>query len=261
LVKVAYSGPIKVIHGANDGLFEVAGAPVGSVQASLVEAFNIPGDALAFVNGKVVEYEYRLQTNDVLEFMRPWGRKGTGSWWGRDHSENEPNDYYPTPVLATRALLEREEFGTTVWEPACGDGAISRALEQVGYRVISSDIVDRGYGHVENFLSSRRRVESIITNPPFKLAEEFIRRALDLTTFKVAMFLRLSFLESQQRYHLFTQTPLKAVYVFSRRLTLYRAGIARSGSGAVAYAWYVWQHGYRGEPRLRWMSPEAGMGR
>jgi len=245
---------VKVIHGANDGVFDVAGCPVFSVRLSLVDAFNIPPDALSFVNGEQVGSEYLLVPGDTLEFVRQSGEKG-GNPWGRNHPNNDPYDFYPTPPWATRALLEREAFGGVVWEPACGEGAISEVLKREGYRVISSDIVDRGYGRVVDFFRSTRRSGSIVTNPPYTLAEEFVRKALAVTTQKVAMLLRLSFLESQQRYRLFRETPLETVYVFSRRLSLNRGGVEAPSSGAVAYAWFVWRHGYQGEPRLRWLPP------
>lgn len=245
---------VKVIHGANDGVFDLAGCPVSGVRASLVDAFNIPEDAEEFVNGELVGSNYTLKQGDTLEFILRWGQKG-GSPWGRDYPNNDPYDFYPTPPWATKALLVKEAFGRDVWEPACGDGAISDVLKQAGYRVNSSDIVDRGYGRVEDFLRSKKRSESIVTNPPFKLAEEFVRKALAVTTFKVAMLLRLSFLETQQRYRLFQETPLETVYVSSRRLSLYKGGIEVLSSGAVAYAWFVWRHGYRGKPRLRWLPP------
>ena len=254
---VAERRGVKVIHGVNDGVFEVAGATVCRLQGSLVDAFNIPPDALPFVNGEQVDGDYLLSPNDTLEFVRQWGQKGANPW-GRDYPNNDQHDFYPTPPSATQALLDREAFGRVVWEPACGDGAISEVLKQKGYRVISSDIVDRGYGRVEDFLRSTRRPESIVTNPPYTLAEEFVRKALAVTTNKVAMLLRLAFLESQQRYRLFKETPLESVYVFSRRLSMAQGGAERLSSGAVAYAWFVWRHGYRGEPRIRWLPPDAG---
>jgi len=170
--------------------------------------------------------------------------------------DREKDDFYPTPEPATRALLAKEVFGPRIWEPACGDGAISEVLKQADYRVLSTDLVDRGYGKVADFLSTSKTVESIVTNPPYALAEEFVKKALQSTTYKVAMFLRLSFLESQRRYDLFQRTPLEAVYIFSRRLSLHRNGIDSGNSGVVAYAWFVWRHGYRGEPRLRWFDPK-----
>ena len=67
---------VKIIHGANDGVFEVAGAKVETVRASLVDAFNIPADALAFVTGEQVERTYRLHPDDTLEFVKQKGKKG-----------------------------------------------------------------------------------------------------------------------------------------------------------------------------------------
>jgi excisionase family DNA binding protein len=73
---INHCGRVKVIHGATDGIFEVAGASVESVQASVVDAFNVPAWAIAFVNGTLVGGRRWLLPNDVLEFVMPWGRKG-----------------------------------------------------------------------------------------------------------------------------------------------------------------------------------------
>ena len=99
-----------------------------------------------------------------------------------DHENREKDDFYPTPEPATRALLRSETFGPRIWEPACGDGAISRVLEQAGHEVISTDLFDRGFGEARiDFLMERRLLAPhIVTNPPFKLAEAFVRHALDL---------------------------------------------------------------------------------
>jgi hypothetical protein len=70
-------GKVKVIHGANDDTFDgLVGQKVSTVRASLVDAFNIPGDALALVNGNQVDNGYTLQQNDVLEFIKQAGVKG-----------------------------------------------------------------------------------------------------------------------------------------------------------------------------------------
>lgn len=78
-------------------------------------------------------------------------------------------EFYPTPPEATRALLSVESFEGSIWEPACGDGAISKVLEAAGYQVISTDLIDRGYGAGgHNFLKSDRPLaKNIITNPPY----------------------------------------------------------------------------------------------
>lgn len=78
-------------------------------------------------------------------------------------------EFYPTPPEAVRALLSMESFEGSVWEPACGDGAISRVLEAAGYQVVSTDLIDRGYGAGgQDFLKSDRPLaKNIITNPPY----------------------------------------------------------------------------------------------
>ena len=169
----------------------------------------------------------------------------------------DPYDFYVTPREAILPLLEKETFGKTIWEPCCGNGAISEVLEAAGYDVYSSDLIDRGYGDVADFLvpATQHIVDSVVTNPPFNRAEEFIRKALECTRFKVAMLLRLKFLESMQRRPLFQETPLKHVYVFSDRVTMYPGDEPNrgNGSGFEAYAWYVWEQGYEGTPQIDWI--------
>jgi hypothetical protein len=79
-----------------------------------------------------------------------------------------PFEFYPTPPEATRALLSVESFEGTVWEPACGDGAISKVLMAAGYQVVSTDLIDRGFGQGGcDFLKSTEPLaRNIITNPP-----------------------------------------------------------------------------------------------
>jgi len=67
--------PVKVIHGANDGLFNIAGTTVSKLRASLSDVFNIPADALAFVNGEQVDPSYRLLASDTVEFVKQYGEK------------------------------------------------------------------------------------------------------------------------------------------------------------------------------------------
>ena len=172
----------------------------------------------------------------------------------RFNNFDENKDFYPTPRIATEKLLEREVFEGDIWEPACGDGAISKVLEEKGMTVFSSDLVYRGYGEQADFLSISKLTASsnIITNPPYKIAEEFLNQALIMADRKIAFLLRLTFLESEGRYNLLTQSPLKTVYVFSKRLPIYKNGIV-GNSGMVAYAWYVWEKGYEGKPIIEWI--------
>lgn len=170
----------------------------------------------------------------------------------------DPYNFYPTPPPVTEALLEVEDFGSQVWEPACGDGAISEALSKHGYEVASSDIVDRGYGEVEDFFESDRTAESIVTNPDYDYSEQFVRTALERTTHKVAMLLPLAFLSSRGRYDLLRSSPLKCVYVFTGRVSLHPPGQRRSrDNGRETFAWFVWEHGYEGSPTIHLFPPDV----
>ena len=85
--------------------------------------------------------------------------------------DREENDFYPTPETATEALLKKQKFEGNIWECACGDGAISKVLLKHGYKVYSSDLIDRGYGSTgKDFLNSDLKADNIVTNPPFNLA-------------------------------------------------------------------------------------------
>ena len=90
------------------------------------------------------------------------------------------NDFYPTPSIATLKLLEKEKFEGDIWECACGDGAISKILTSQGHFVFNSDIIDRGFNdETINFLETNRKINNIITNPPFKLSLEFALHGLN----------------------------------------------------------------------------------
>ena len=166
----------------------------------------------------------------------------------------DSHDFYPTPPSATEALFRRETFDGMVWECASGNGSMSKVIEKYN-QCFSSDIrTDEGvYGAKEmNFLQTSLPFPNIITNPPYKLAESFVYHALDIVTLKVAMFLKLVFLESTSRYKLFRTTPLRTVYVFSKRQTLSPYGEVTTG-GLIAYAWFVWDKSYDGKPMLDWI--------
>ena len=165
------------------------------------------------------------------------------------------DDFYPTPPSATLALLSVEEFAGSIWEPACGDGAISRLLEDRGHTVVSTDLVDRGFGTggVDFLLDHRTRAANIVTNPPYTLGQAFVEHALGRTDGKVAMFLKLVFLEGQRRRRLFETSPLARVWVLSERLAVPRDGASYTHRGMIAFAWFVWEHGHEGPPTLGWI--------
>lgn len=168
--------------------------------------------------------------------------------------DRPPEDYYPTPRNAIEALLEAEKFEGDIWEPACGDGAISEVLKEHGYEVRSTDLIDRGYGEGgHDFLWATDTAPNIITNPPYNIAQPFIEKALSLTSGKVAMLCKLQFLEGVKRRKMFETTPLARVHVFSKRIKMARNGIDIYSSSMIAFCWLVWEHGYEGDPVLKWI--------
>lgn len=166
------------------------------------------------------------------------------------------HEFFSTPRPVTLALLNREGFDGTVWEPACGDGAMARVLSERGCEVVASDIVDRGYGEVADFLTTHRAVDHVVTNPPFSKAVEFVRHGLRCARRKVAIIQRLQFLEGGRRVPFFRETPLKAVYVFAKRVTFFAEADPGRENTTTAHAWFVWEHGYRGEPVVRHIPAE-----
>lgn len=166
-------------------------------------------------------------------------------------------DFYPTPRWATFALIESERFTGEIWECACGDGAMSKVLTETGNRVISSDLYDRGYGDTgHDYLTTRRRVPNVITNPPYNSAEGFVARGLETAGSKFALLLRLAFLEGANRANtIFHKRPPSRVWVFSERITFYPKGAVVAGSGTTAYAWFVWDKNHVGTTELAWLKP------
>ena len=176
--------------------------------------------------------------------------------------ERQAEDFYATEPRAAELLLELEEFDENIWECACGQGDLSKVFEKAGHKVLSTDLVDRGYGTGGvDFLKCNEVFNGdIISNPPYKYAKEFVEHALKLVPdgHKVAMFLKLQFLEGKARRELFEKYPPKTVYVASGRLLCAKngdfEGMRAGGGSAVAYAWYVWEKGYAGDTIIKWFN-------
>lgn len=182
-----------------------------------------------------------------------------------NHTDNERQneDFYATDPKAAKLLLELEMFAYDIWECACGEGHLSKVLESAGHNVKSTDLVYRGFGDGGIDFLDIGNTEwngDIITNPPYKYAQEFIEKALRIIPEgnKVAMLLRLQFLEGIKRKKLFLSEPPKTVYVSSSRILCAKNAefekMASSGGSAIAYAWYVWQKGFDGTTELKWFN-------
>lgn len=126
--------------------------------------------------------------------------------------EREENDFYATDPKAVELLFTLEQFAHNIWEPACGMGHLSKAMIAMGHNVRSTDLIDRGYGESGfDFLKHNEAPFNgdIVTNPPYKFGKEFIIKAIESVAdgHKVAMFLKVQFLEGKGRKELFTNTP------------------------------------------------------
>lgn len=179
-----------------------------------------------------------------------------------NHSEQEREkyDFYATDPMALEKLLKLESF-QNVWECACGQGHLSEVLKKNFIHGKSSDYVNRGYGEIQDFLSIdvTEWNGDIVTNPPFIYAIEFVKKAMSIipTGNKVAMFLRIQFLETAERREFFKIFPPKTIYVASKRIMCALNGdfvtTTKKGSAA-CYCWIIWEKGYNQETILKWFN-------
>lgn len=185
------------------------------------------------------------------------------------NSEREVNDFYVTDPNSLDIFLKalyRDGFKLhkRIWECACGQGHLSKLLENKGYDVFSTDLIYRGYGFSDentdflkgNLYNDIKFEGDILTNPPYKYAQEFVETALDKIKYGnyVIMFLKIQFLEGKNRRKLFDKNPPKYVYVNSARQTCYINGdMSKKMSSASCYCWFIWEKGFTGEPIIRWI--------
>lgn len=177
--------------------------------------------------------------------------------------EAEPFDWYVEDGWCWDLLFEQESFEGEIVDPCCGEGTVLARALAAGYRVLGSDIVDRRPFVAEfpfarlDFLGKewdcRPQVDNVCFNPPYSyekgIAARCISRALQVSHRKVAALLPTKFVASQDRYPLFTGTPLARIYWFSSRPSmppgsLLRAGKVQRGGGKVDYCCMVWEHGH-----------------
>lgn len=179
-----------------------------------------------------------------------------------DSANRAQDDFYTTPREAVESLLRVEQFAGSIWEPACGTGNISRVLcERFGNEwIYSSDLIDRGTGVQRDFLQAigEGGFDNIVTNPPFKLAQQFAEKGLQVARSKVALLLRLQFLEGERRRAFLEGSPLARVWVFSKRISCHRNGDETLRGGMMAHAWFIWDKSHLGAPAIGWINPKGG---
>lgn len=175
-------------------------------------------------------------------------------------TEREKHDYYATEPKAAKLLLELETFSKDIWECACGEGHLSEVLKKNDYDVYCTDIVERQYKINKriDFLNFTGKWKGdIITNPPYRTALEFVKKSIEVveTGSKIAMFLKVQFLEGKARKEFFKTNPPKKIYVSSSRLNCAKNGRFEDfKSSAVCYCWYIWEKGYRGKTTVEWFN-------
>jgi hypothetical protein len=224
-------------------------------------------------------------------WSEPVGQQRKSASHGEAGYERAERDFYPTEPWVTRALLNAVEFGepgaprvdVIIWEPACGDGRMARPLDYAGYRVFASDIHYYGWPDAANdlgrewpggnepldFLRDAPPIvpDAIITNPPFDLAPEFIRKAIEHTADqfgKVAILQRHEFDAPRVNHPLFSRPygcPFAAKLVLHKRP---RWSDEDKASPRFAYSWYLWDWRYVGPPTIRFLpdpdkAPQEGL--
>ena len=175
------------------------------------------------------------------------------------NTEREEHDFYATSPEATEWLLRLETLNPNVWEPSCGQGHISKVLELAGYNVKSTDLVDRGFGTggVNFFTQTETFDGDIVTNPPYKFATEYVYKALSLIPegHKLCLFLKVQFLEGRERKKLFLEHPPIRIGVSSSRIACSKNGdFDNNNNGLIAYAWFVWEKGFKGDTIVKWFN-------
>ncbi len=144
----------------------------------------------------------------------------------------DPTDLYPTPALWTIALLRNITFRGPVWEPAAGNGDMVAVLENFKYSVKRSDILTGD----DFLLCDSKWKGSIVTNPPYKYANEFIKQSLNLASEQVALLLPLGSLGGHKRYdEIWSATPPTMLIVIVDRMPLIGGGHSQFN-----HVWAIW---------------------
>ena len=171
---------------------------------------------------------------------------------GRHPDADRGFDLYETPAAAVEALIRVENLPLSIWECAAGRGSIVNVLRAHGHHVIASDVNDYGFplDFVADFLTTvlpPKGVGAIVSNPPYRFAEQFVANALDLVP-RLYLLLRLAFIESQRRTDILEHRGLARIHVFRKRLPImHRDGwTGPRASSAIPFSWFVWDRAHRG---------------
>ena len=186
---------------------------------------------------------------------------------GNPKNKRVEHDFYSTNPKAVEMLFEKEKFIGNFLEPCVGQGHIANVIEKFYPKqpIYSMDIVDRGYKNtlIADFLNYDflgQKFDNIITNPPYSLAKEFLEKGMKIlnNNGKIAMFLKIQFLEGLKRKEMFEKYPPKYIYVFRQRMATFNNGKKTDDNGkkwatTMCDAWFIWEKGFKDEPIVRWL--------
>ena len=171
----------------------------------------------------------------------------------------KPKEFYETPAWVTRALYPHlpARALSKIWECAAGAGKMSGVLSDWG-TVLATDIESPSSDIAQcDFLASVAPpdVTAIITNPPYKQAEEFIEHALDQMRERrglTAMLLRTDYDHAKTRARLFAGCPaFSKKVVLTKRIVWFEPEPGKKGkSPSFNHAWFIWDWQHRGPPSL-----------
>lgn len=192
-----------------------------------------------------------------------WTERSFAAPQSRQRPRRIPNEFYPTPPEATRALLSVESFDGSIWEPACGDGAIAKILKAHGHAVVPTDLNAYGFGvaGIDFLKTVLPRGKHIVTNPPYGwgLADRFVEHALRLsadTGGKVAMLLNMASLCHKRRSGFWRDRPPARIYAIDDIVCWPkdRYGPPPRYFTKHRYCWAVWTPDHIGPPQFWWLS-------
>lgn len=173
-------------------------------------------------------------------------------------------EFWETPPWAAEAILRAELLTNAVWDPCAGAGIVSESARRAGYGVYSTDLYDWGYAGLDQSMTGmsfmhfldppaalQRGQFTVFCNPPFSLAVQFVRHALQLGARKIVCFERFAWWESNDRRDFWAAHPPQRVYVCGDRANCWLGSIPpeeRTGGSPTAHAWFVWEAGQPAGP-------------
>jgi hypothetical protein len=178
--------------------------------------------------------------------------------WPRD-----PDDYYVEPGWCSARLFQQEQFHGTILDPACGSGRIVNNARLAGYKAFGTDLKIRSQFCMQaiDFMAPTPRPKSysqnIVCNPPFGIAEDFVRLALERYQSKMAMLLPLDWIAGDERTRWLEHSELRRVLILTPRPSMPPGLLIEQGfeasRGKANFAFYVFEKGFHGRADLDWL--------